>query len=1046
MTHPTKACCQTVARALVAALILCLSSSLLTGAAPADPEKQVTFDLAADKATRTLKLFSAQSGQQLLYSNADLAGVTTNEVKGAMSVDEALKRLLAGTPLTASRDSKNGAVAVGRASPEKPGPNVQAAAPKGDRREKATKTEPAPDRPAAARETNEDTMLQLSPFVVTSQDDGYTAANSLMGGRISTALKDVPASVSVITRQFLDDIAATNPFDVAEWTMNLAQNYEGNTSSFSTYQYNIRSLGNSFASRNYVLWYGYSDDFNTERYEFARGPNGTVYGDANVGGIPTTWSKRALPGRNRTVAKTTADSYGGWRAALDHNQPLGKDLEMRVNLVRDHMPTWDDAPAREFTGGAMAATWRVTPNDELRVDGELAYYVYPFYSHNNLDQASFWNGTTTYGGGAALTAAQLAGTGVAKNPTSYVYIPGAPNGGLNDMSSFYRTTGTNMTLYPTARTGIPNFPMLPSREFVLNPSDALSRLHQYFYAITYMHRFSDNLFAEIAYTRHDVSRENGIPVSGDKYNEYRIDVNTTLPGGGANPNFGKPYQDREVKFQLQGNNVTQAHALVNWRFTKSWINQNFVGMVGTRLDRARTYQTRLTRTNGTNPLLNNAANIVLVRRYWDQAGLPLGSPVVPPIPGVDLEFVLNSASNQRKAVDFAQISSVSRLFNERLALMLGFRNDHVIDSQNQTANIPLTANGLPQLGAVIVTPTSGARAVPVVGAKIFTNRQANSKNAGAVYWLRPWLGLVANYAQSIASNTAGAALLDGTMPGIVRNDGTDLGLRLELFDGRLSGNISHYKNRQVGALLTAGLNTDQINRLWDNIGRLDVPDVDYRDTQDKDAQGWEIEFTGNPLRNLRLSWNLALPESTVVNIRPQLTAYFAEHAAVWQAGADDPLNPQRAAIQTDINAIKNTLNGATPGTPVNDTYKYQSNIYATYSFREGWLKNFEAGGGVNFRGKNKVAADFFDPYKPLYSPAYHLVSAHISYTHKFGRKLSARFQLNVRNLLDEDSHVFLSQDGTGYGTYVAGGVTYQVTDRYRQQDPRKFIFSTTVEF
>lgn len=90
-------------------------------------DKKALFDIPVSGAAQALKKFSSQSGQQILYSNNDLAGVTTNEVKGALTNQEALNRLLAGTPLVATRDERSGAVAVGRESTD---PNGQRAAPK----------------------------------------------------------------------------------------------------------------------------------------------------------------------------------------------------------------------------------------------------------------------------------------------------------------------------------------------------------------------------------------------------------------------------------------------------------------------------------------------------------------------------------------------------------------------------------------------------------------------------------------------------------------------------------------------------------------------------------------------------------------------------------------------------------------------------------------------------------------------------------------------------------------------------------------------------
>lgn len=917
----------------------------------------------------------------------------------------------------------------------------------------------------ASLENKEETVT-LSPFVVTSDGSGYAATDSLMGGRVTTPLKFTPASISVITRQFLDDIAATDAADVVEWAVNISPAYVQNTSSFSTYTYNIRNLGASSSTRNYVLWYGQSDDFNTERYEFARGPNGTVYGDSNIGGVPTTWTKRANFSRNRTTLKTTADSYGTMRAAIDVNHVLNERLALRFNAVTSENANWRNVPDKTFDGAALSATFKVTQRDELRFDGELAEYTYPFYASNYIDQASFWNGTTSYNG---VTNPSTSGTGVQVVPASFVYIPGAPNGGLNQMGGFFRTTGTNLALYPTARSDIANFPALPSREFSLNPSDALSRLDQYFYNISWTHRFADNLWAEIAYARHDASRLNGPTAAGDRYNEYRIDVNTVLPGGAPNPNFGKAYQDKQVARHTPRNNVSQVHALLNYRFTTSWVKQNFIALAGSRLDRFNNTTHRLVRTNPPtslpsafigNNIANNynpasANNIVLVRRYWDQAGEPVGFDPIPSIPGVNLEYVLSGDQYQRKAVDFGQIASVSRFFDDRLALMLGYREDHVIDVQHATANIPADpVTGLPRLGARVLTAASPTIPQAVVGAKIRTNLKAPSKNAGLVYWVRPWVGLVANYAESIAANTAGAPLLDGSQPGITRNKGEDLGLKFDLFEGRMSATVSYYKNKQIGNLLGTAANSVQINRLWENVNLTTntVADIDHRDTQDKEGKGWEIEAVGNVTKNLRLTANLALPQSILLNFRPGLRAYLEQNLPTWQAAADAP---DHAAVRTqmldDIQAIRNTLNAATIGTPVNDTYKYLANLYATYSFRNGRLKNFDVGGGGHFRGKNKVSNFLVgDATQSLYSPAYHTLDAHISYRHKFSKKLTGRFQINVKNLLDEDSLALMPQDGNAYGTYRVGGLAAnpltQATNNIRQHDPRKFIFTATFEF
>jgi len=73
----------------------------------------------------------------------------------------------------------------------------------------AQPTSPTPEGATpAARQEN---VTVLSPFVISENDAvGYSAASTLAGTRINTALRDVGASISIITPEFLRDTAATN--------------------------------------------------------------------------------------------------------------------------------------------------------------------------------------------------------------------------------------------------------------------------------------------------------------------------------------------------------------------------------------------------------------------------------------------------------------------------------------------------------------------------------------------------------------------------------------------------------------------------------------------------------------------------------------------------------------------------------------------------------------------------------------------------------------------------------------------------------------------
>lgn len=105
----------------------CCMVGLVRGTLSAQPPEELTraFDLPAEIAEKTLKLFSEQSGRGLIVAAEMATTVRTNAVRGQYTAREALERMLTGTGLVAKEDPKNGAFVVHR---ENPGPNGQRAA------------------------------------------------------------------------------------------------------------------------------------------------------------------------------------------------------------------------------------------------------------------------------------------------------------------------------------------------------------------------------------------------------------------------------------------------------------------------------------------------------------------------------------------------------------------------------------------------------------------------------------------------------------------------------------------------------------------------------------------------------------------------------------------------------------------------------------------------------------------------------------------------------------------------------------------------------
>ena len=202
-------------------------------------------------------------------------------------------------------------------------------------------TTPASTRASAP---SKEETIQLSPFEVAAEkDDGYRATSTLAGTRLRTDLRDVAGSISVITKDFMNDIAANNLGDLLAYTAGtevdgLAGNYSAsgfNTGGFQEFtnamrgtQSNtrVRGLGAADQTRDYFITDAPMDGYNVDRVEVNRGPNAMLFGLGRPGGIINSGLLQALPNRTKTKVETQFDQESSRRFVLDHNYVLKKDV------------------------------------------------------------------------------------------------------------------------------------------------------------------------------------------------------------------------------------------------------------------------------------------------------------------------------------------------------------------------------------------------------------------------------------------------------------------------------------------------------------------------------------------------------------------------------------------------------------------------------------------------------------------------------------------------------------------------------------------------
>lgn len=937
----------------------------------------------------------------------------------------------------------------------------------------------------------------LTPFEVnTNKDHGYAAGNTLSGGRMDTPLKITPASISVMTREFLDDFAITDMNGAAAWTLNMDPPTGGENGPFggNRFQANFRGAGNgsNYPSRNGALQYFVADSYNSERFEFSRGPNAALFGDAGPGGMQGSSSKQARFNDRNTSISARADTFGGYRATLDTSYGVEK-FALRLNALQQDTAGYQDGTSNKQHAFSLATTVALGKNTRLRGTYERSSEKQVQYRTTYGENASLWNRTTVNENNTAIDNPNSFGLEQISPTNDYLVWNFATNSLINYKGQQYRTRGLGYQIPWGGRSDLPNFKPGVPKHFNLGPADAVFDRDANIREVYLEHRFTPDLFLQLAWLSSDIDPvalySQGLP--GD----YRIDVNKLLPNGSPNPQFGKAYSDFSQNSQFQQNEVDEYRFIANYNFeVQKWfgMKQSFMLNGGWRQDlyQAWTRGWRWT-NNPAQPNPTNGVNALNFRVYWDQPR-PNMVPVLPPnVPGMTFRNMdIGFAADNDRRLTYGQFLSQTSFFDERLGLMLSARRDKVED--DVTGNIGFD----PVTYELLWGAQNPATLKNEVGRHNQLTTYRTSKNAGIVVypfpqrykWLAPF-GFVVNYSQNFSIPGTGPNLITGERPAPPVATTTDWGLRYSMPNGIAYATLTRYHTEQTGNIINfgnqgnntaAGTGAPGFRDIWRNLGytetHLTGDDFNYRDTNDRRLEGWEFEVTANPSRNITLTANYAHPLVYNVSDSPGRRSYYAAHLTEFAAGANAQpgqvvnghtvIDP--GIIKTAMQNIENSFNGFAPGTLSNGLERHRINVAGSYRFTEGRLKGFAVNAGVNYRAHRKIgsrdaqikfgtttptiAQTVAAGYDYIWADPYYTVAAGANYTRRFGR-YTMRFQLNVTNLLNNDDPLWGNQvtfpppvSVINANQLLNGNPRMQVVSGFTQLEPRKFTFTTTLNF
>ncbi len=302
------------------------------------------ISIAAQPLGDALNELAAATGTPIAFSQALVAGKTAPAVSGRLTPREAVERLLLGSGLRAEPRGASGIVIT------------------------------APPAPDAAVLTPVTVAARAERAATTEGSSSYTARASTIG-KTEQSLREIPQSVTVVTRQQLDDLNVTtlpealryapgitiqqNPGRDPGWINargydTLQMQYDGVTSATRTY---------GDVQANMALY---------DRIEIQRGPAGLLQGSGNPAGTINLVRKRGLR-EFGVIGSVGVGSWGRLQGDIDVTGPLNASGSVRGRAILAgyrHDAFYDHARADSLTGHASVDI-DLAPRTTLGLAGTL---------------------------------------------------------------------------------------------------------------------------------------------------------------------------------------------------------------------------------------------------------------------------------------------------------------------------------------------------------------------------------------------------------------------------------------------------------------------------------------------------------------------------------------------------------------------------------------------------------------------------------------------------------------------------------------------------
>ena len=208
-------------------------------------------------------------------------------------------------------------------------------------------------------------------IIVYGVPDGYGIEKTRSATKTETPLIDVPQTVTVLSREQLDDQGVESLNDALRYVPGVVLGQgEGHRDQIT--------LRGQSTTADFFLD-GLRDDaqyyrslYNIDRVEVLKGANALIFGRGGGGGVINRVSKAPEFSKARTDLAGGFDSFGGWSLAADLDQPLSENFAARLNATYEDFANHRDLYHGHFTGIAPTLGWQLGEATRLVLGYEYA--------------------------------------------------------------------------------------------------------------------------------------------------------------------------------------------------------------------------------------------------------------------------------------------------------------------------------------------------------------------------------------------------------------------------------------------------------------------------------------------------------------------------------------------------------------------------------------------------------------------------------------------------------------------------------------------------